>query len=116
MLHRPLIGIFTADESAISLARQVLLVDILLEIFRAVNMVSDQSLNACGHVKITLGASAISCWLFSVVLAYILGTVLGLGLVGIWLAFLGDELARAVFYLIYWGRHKGSLLEKKTAV
>ena len=104
LFHRPLIGIFTKDEAAISMARDILLVDILLEIFRAVNMVSDQSLNACGHVKVTLAASAISCWLFSVVLAYILGALLGLGIIGIWLAFLGDELARAVFYLFYWRR------------
>ena len=104
LFHRPLIGIFTKDESAIALAREILFVDIFLEIFRAVNMVSDQSLNACGRVKVTLAASTVSCWLFSVLLAYILGITLGLGLVGIWLSFLGDELARAIFYLFYWRR------------
>lgn len=102
LLHRPLISIFTTNEEAIALARDIFLINIFVELFRAVNMVSDKTLNACGHVKTTLAASAVSCWLFSVGFAYIFSAVLGWGLAGIWLAFMMDELARAVFYLIYW--------------
>ncbi len=99
---RPLMGIFTDRAEAILLSRKVFFVDIFVQLFRAVNMVSDQSLNACGHVKTTLTASAVSCWACSVGLAYVFGVLLGWGLVGIWVSFALDELFRAVFYLIYW--------------
>ncbi|MBE6696365.1 MAG: MATE family efflux transporter [Ruminococcaceae bacterium] len=112
LLHRPLMNIFTKDEAAITLARNILFIDIFVELFRAVNMVSDQSLNACGHVKTTLAASAISCWLFSVGVAYVFSACFNWGLAGIWLAFMADEMARAIFYLFYWRRLNKKLENK----
>ena len=79
-----------------------LLVDIAVEGFRAVNHVSESSLNANKDVFTTLLASTVSCWLGSVLLSYVLGIRLGLGLLGCWIAFASDEGIKAVIYIIRW--------------
>ncbi len=106
LLHKPLIGIFTRDAETIRLAGQIMLIDIAVEAFRAINNVSDVSLNANGDVKITLASSVLSCWLCSVLLSYVLGIKLGLGLSGVWLAFLADEALKAVLYIFRWKSQK----------
>ena len=102
LFHRPLMSIFTEDEAILSAVGSVFLIDIGVQIFRAINQISETSLNACGRVRLTLAASAISCWAVSVGLSFVFSVICGWGLVGIWLAFLLDELVRAVFYLIVW--------------
>ncbi len=113
LFHRPLLMIFTKDEEIIAATGMIFLIDIGVEIFRAINMVSETSLNACGKVWLTLTSSTVSCWGVSVLLSFVFSVVCGWGLVGIWLAFLTDEFVRAVFYLIVWTRtlrkNKGSL-------
>lgn len=104
----PLLGIFTSDVRVISIAATVMLIDIFIEVARAINHVSEKSLNANGDVKTTLVATLTSCWLGSVLMSYVLGLKLGLGLCGVWIAFAIDEAIRATVYLIRWksGRWK----------
>ena len=102
--HRPLVSIFTEDEAILSAVGSVFLVDIGVQIFRAINQISETSLNACGKVKTTLVINTAFCWLVSVGLAYVFSAILGWGLIGIWLAFLCDELIRAIFYSLIWIR------------
>lgn len=102
IFHRPLLSLFTKDESIIAVAGAVFLVDIGVEVFRAINQVSETALNACGRVRLTLAASTISCWAVSVGLSFVFSVICGWGLVGIWLAFLLDEFVRAVFYIFVW--------------
>lgn len=101
-----LLMLFTDDNFMISLGGAILLVDIVLEIVRAVNQVTDQSLNAVGDVKTTMLTSMTSCWLCSVFLSYIFGIKLGFGLMGVWVAFLTDELLKSVIYMIRWKNEK----------
>ncbi len=106
LLHKPLISIFTTDADIISLAGSVMLVDIIVEIARAVNNISEQSLNANGDVKTTFIAPLITCWLFGVLLSYILGIKCGLGLIGCWIGFAADEVCKAILYIIRWKNEK----------
>ncbi|MBR5140248.1 MAG: MATE family efflux transporter, partial [Clostridia bacterium] len=102
ILNRPLISIFTESSEIISIVPMVFLVDVAVEAFRAINHVSESSLNANKDVFTTLMASTISCWLGSVLLSYILGIYLGLGLLGCWIAFACDEAIKAIIYIIRW--------------
>ena len=102
IFHKPLISIFTESKEILAIVPLVFLVDIAVEGFRAVNHVSESSLNANKDVFTTLLASTISCWLGSVLLSYILGIWLGLGLLGCWIAFACDEGIKAIIYLIRW--------------
>ena len=99
---RPLLSLFTEQAEILALAAPILLIDVLIEGARAVNHVGEFSLNANGDVKATFIISVLSTWVFGVLLSYLLGLACGLGLVGIWLAFLADEAARTVAYLLRW--------------
>ena len=101
-LHKPLISMFTTDSTVIALAAGVMAVDIVVEVARAVNNISEKSLNANGDVKITFIVPLFTCWIFGVLLAYILGIKCGLGLIGCWIGFAADEVAKASIYIIRW--------------
>ena len=101
-----LMRIFTDDIDAIRLAKTVVLIDIGVELFRAFNQVSDNTLNANGDVKIIFIVSTISCWLFSVLCSYLLGIRMEMGLIGVWIAFLMDEIFKTVIYFFRWNSKK----------
>lgn len=101
-LRKNLIGIFSEDTQILKISGTILLIDIAVEVARAVNHITEQGLNANADVKITFIASVASCWIFSVLFSYILGIKLGLGLVGCWIAFALDESFKAALYLIRW--------------
>ncbi len=102
LFRRPLIGMFTKEPAALELASVIMLIDIGVEVFRAMNQVRDQALNANGDVKTTFIVSTLSCWGFSVLFSYLLGIRVGMGLVGIWIAFLMDEVFKIIVYAIRW--------------
>ena len=102
LLHKPLMSIFTESAEILAIVPLIFLVDVAVEGFRAVNHVSESSLNANKDVFTTLTASTVSCWLGSVLLSYVLGIWLGLGLLGCWIAFAFDEGIKAIIYVIRW--------------
>ncbi len=106
IIHRPLMRIFTSDEAIINASTIIFVLDILVELPRAVNNISEKSLNANGDVKTTFITSLLSCWLLSVGLSYVFCSVLDMGLIGIWLAFIFDEFFKAIVYLIRWRSEK----------
>ena len=107
---KPLVSLFSDSAEIIALAIPIMLVDILVELCRGVNHISENSLNANGDVKATFLISVFSTWIFGVLLAYLLGITFGLGLIGIWMAFAADEAFRTVSYLARW--KKGIWKEK----
>lgn len=102
----PLVSIFSAEDYTLKLAGIVMLVDVFVETGRAVNHVFENMYAACGDVKTTMLTSICSCWAGSVLLTYLLGVKLGLGLAGCWIAFAADELFKASVYLIRWKSKK----------
>lgn len=112
LFHRQLIGLFTDDATILAVALPVILTDILIEASRGVNHVAENALNANGDVRATFIISVISTWTFSVLLAYILGIVCNLGLVGLWIGFALDEVFKATAYALRWkkGKWKNTIL------
>ena len=93
-------GLFTKDVEVLCLARQVLFVEIFLEIGRSINIVMVKALIATGDVKFPVVCGIICQWLVAALFAYILGIVCQLGLVGVWIALALDECVRGFIYLI----------------
>ena len=102
LFHRPLMGLFTSDPQIIDASGKIFLIDLLVQLPRAINNISEGALSANGDVKITFFTSTMSCWLGSVALSYLLCVVLGWGLVGLWLAFAADETMKSIVYLFRW--------------
>ncbi|MDO4289063.1 MAG: MATE family efflux transporter [Eubacterium sp.] len=109
-------GIFTTDPQVLALGKQVMFIDIFLEIGRAVNMVMVRSLQAANDILFPIGLGIGSQWFVSVVLCYVLGIYLGWGLVGIWIAMACDEILRAIMFMIRWKRRRWMALSIKNEI
>ena len=97
-----LYGLFSADPRVIALGRQVLLIEIFLEIGRSFNIVLVRNLQAVGDVRFPVLVGICSQWIIGVGLCYIFGIVLNWGLPGMWLAFALDENLRGAIFLVRW--------------
>ena len=108
--HKSLLTMFTDDPDVFAIASIIFVIDIAVEVIRAINHVMEPSLNATRDVYTTFTASVISCWGGSVFLSYLFGIRLGMGITGCWLAFAIDELVKASIYAIRW--HSGKWKKK----
>ena len=109
---------FTDNEEIIKLGGTILLIDIILELGRATNLVIINSMRAAGDVKFPTYLGIASMWGISALLGYIFGIVLDFGLVGIWVAMAMDEWLRAIVVFIRWkkGTWRGkSIVNLETA-
>lgn len=102
LFAHPLFGFFSGDPQVIALGQQVLLVEILLELGRCFNIVLVRNLQATGDVAFPVTIGICSQWIIGVGLAYLLGVHWGLGLVGIWIAYMLDENLRAAIFVVRW--------------
>ena len=84
----------------------MLLVEIILEIGRSINIVMVKALIATGDVKFPVICGIICQWIVAALFSYILGIVCDLGLVGVWIALAMDECVRGFIYLIRFRRAK----------
>ncbi|HIT57543.1 MAG TPA: MATE family efflux transporter [Candidatus Galloscillospira stercoripullorum] len=102
LLSRPLYGLFTQDEQVLSLAWLIMLIEIPLELGRAVNMVMCRSLQACGDIRFPIAICVFSAWVTAVGGSLLLGVALGWGLAGLWAAMAADECLRAGLFIWRW--------------
>lgn len=113
------IGLFTDDLEILALAHQVLLVEIFLELGRAVNIVMVGCLQAAGDIRTPMLVGIFGMWFCAVPFSYILGIHLGWGLVGIWIAMAADEILRGIIFIYRWqsGKWKNKkLIDEKDVV
>ena len=107
----PIYSIFTPDPAIHALGRQIILVEFALEIGRSVNIVMTRCLTTAGDVWYPVIVGISSQWLVAVLGSWLLGHVLGGGLVGIWAAMACDEGLRGLLFLLrFW---KGAWREKR---
>lgn len=116
LFARPVYSWFTTDEGVLGLCAAVMLVEIPLEMGRAVNIVMCRALQACGDIRFPITICVISAWIVSVGGGFLLGIIFGYGLPGIWAAQAADECLRAVLFLLRWksGSWKNQKLVKKS--
>lgn len=107
--------IFSAGEDVIKLGSTILIIDIILEFGRSVNLVVINSMRAAGDIKFPTYLGMASMWGVSVLFGYLFGIKLGFGLPGIWIAMAMDEWLRAMVVLIRWKKgtwRNKSIVEK----
>lgn len=105
-VSEPLLGLFTQNPEIIALGQKLILLSILLEPGRACNVVIIASLNAAGDVRFPVIVGIGCMWLISVPLAYLVGVVFELGLIGIWISFIIDEWVRGLLMVRRWRQKK----------
>ena len=96
------VSVFTSDPEILELAHNVLLVEIFLELGRAVNIVMVGCLQAAGDIRTPMLVGIFGMWLCAVPLSYLFGIYWGWGLVGIWIAMAADEILRGLLFVYRW--------------
>jgi len=109
----PVLGIFTDNPDILSTGRRLFMLGIILEPGRAFNMILINALRATGDVKFPLYMDIIFMWSVGVLGGYLLGIVLGWGLVGIMIAALMDEWIRGIIMFFRW---RSRIWQTKNAV
>ena len=113
LFREQLMSLFSDDPEIIRLGASVLLLSILLETGRTLNIVIINSLRASGDAKYPVYIGLISMVGMSLPLGYLFVFHMNLGLAGIWLAIAADEWTRAVIVFFRW---KSRTWEKYTLV
>jgi putative MATE family efflux protein len=108
-----LMSLFTDNKEIIHTGSQLLLLCLILEPGRTFNLVVINSLRATGDATFSVKMGVVSMWGIAVPLSYFLGIHVGLGLSGVWIAFIVDEWLRGIIMYFRW---KSRAWEKKVLV
>lgn len=100
-----LLGFFTRDAQIIALGTTLLWWTVLLEPGRTFNLVVINALRAAGDARFPVVAGAASMLIVLAGGSWFLGVHLGLGLVGIWIAYAADEWIRGLIMWHRWSSH-----------
>lgn len=109
--------LFTGNERIIQLAFWVMLVDIVLEVGRCMNMTFVCSLKASGDYVFPLLVGLCTMWGIGVTAGYSMGILAGLGVAGVFIGTASDECIRGLIVMGRWrsGKWRGkAIVEKKT--
>ncbi|MDQ0258004.1 putative MATE family efflux protein [Evansella vedderi] len=101
-----LLRIFTDNPEIIYLGSILIFMSIILEPGRAFNIIVISALRSAGDVKYPVYIGILSMWGVAVTVSYGAGIVMGLGLIGVWLAFILDEWLRGILMLKRWKSKK----------
>lgn len=99
-------SMLTDNEEIIKLGVTILIIDVLVEIGRTVNIYATNALRSAGDVNFPFYLGVIVQWAVSVGISYILGIHWGWGLIGMWISFLLDENIRAIVFVKRWNSMK----------
>lgn len=94
------------QSTIISLCTTILWIDVVLEIGRPNNIYATNALRAAGDVNFPFIIGVIVMWSVAVAFGYVLGITLGLGIIGMWWAFVLDENIRGILFSIRWRSKK----------
>ncbi len=111
-----LFAIFTDNVEIWALGKLILLVAIMGEFGRSINLIVGSSLRASGDARYVSTVGFVLMWFIALPLAWLLGLHFAYGLVGIWLATSLDECIRGVIGFKRWQsgvwRTKGIYIEE----
>ena len=106
-----IIGVYHLSTEATGLARQVLCYHAVMAVLFWIPSFSLPNVfRAAGDVMVPMVTAIFSMWVFRLALSYLLGTMCGMGLMGVWIAMSVDWVFRAVCFLL---RFRGNKWERK---
>jgi len=115
-----LIGFYTSNFNPDNLAeirglinQLVILVMLFMPTFWPASFILFSGMRGAGDVRYTTTVSIITMWAVRVLFAYILGDLLGWGVVGVWSAMFADWVVRAAFAAV---RFKSRKWQEKSAI
>ena len=102
LFYRPLLGLLTQDAQIFRMAAPLFALGVLVEMGRAVNIVTGGALRSTGDAGYAALISSSLMWCVGVPSAYLFGSYFGLGLTGVWLSMALDECLRGAMSYRRW--------------
>jgi len=107
IFFRPLVGCFHPESDMVqTIFWCVLITNLAHVISHSASFLTANALRATGDVAVTTAISVTSMWVFRVLMAYILGIVIGWGIIGVFVAMAMDWSFRAIVFPIRFRRGK----------
>lgn len=108
--------LFTANEGIVKMGSFIMLVDIVIEIGRCLNMTFVSSLKAAGDYVYPLVVGLITMWGLGATTGYIMGVALSIGVAGVFMGTATDEFIRGLITMNRWrrGKWRGKAIVKAT--
>jgi len=106
LLGRPLMGLFTSDEEIIAASLPLLALCILINTGRSFNHTFNYGLRASGYVFYPMIVAGCSIWLINCGFGFVCSTVMGLGIIGLWIGMAADDIVRGLIATFLWHRRK----------
>ena len=97
-----ILGFLTQNEHIIHMGTLVLMIDVVLEIGRPINIFATNALRAVGDVNYPFYVGLVVMWSIAVGVGYLFGVHWGLALCGMWAAFSLDENIRGIIFIRRW--------------
>jgi putative MATE family efflux protein len=97
---RLIASIYSTNTDIVDLTTKVIRINGLWLVTWAFSFVLPAGLKGAGDAKYTLLTAVIGMWIFRIVLGYVLGILLKMGLVGVWLGMYTDWVVRGTLYYI----------------
>ncbi|MFB9324810.1 MATE family efflux transporter [Paenibacillus aurantiacus] len=105
-LFHPLVALFQPPADIVDDLFWVLMINAIAQIpLWAISFILPAGLRAAGDSRFTSITSMLTMWLFRIVLGYVLGITLGMGIIGVWIAMNCEWGVRGALFL--W-RYRGS--------
>ena len=95
-------GWLTSNPDIIRMGATILIIDVLLEIGRPINIFATNALRAAGDVNYPFYVGLVVQWSVAVGVGYLFGFPFGWGICGMWVAFLLDENIRGFIFVRRW--------------
>lgn len=92
-------SIFTETKEVQEMVIKVLRLIAIFQPFAAITQIFTSALQGAGDTKFPMYATLIGIWFIRVVIGYLLGVILGLGLFGVWLGYTLDITIRGILLL-----------------
>ncbi len=97
-----ILAIFLTDQSVIDLARPPLMLVGITIWFEAISMILLSGLQGAGAAKMVAKISISLQWILFLPLAYVVGPVLGFGLIGVWTWFIAYRFITTIIFAGVW--------------
>ena len=98
-------GLFTDNKAAIAASQVVILYSFLGNPVTSATLVYTAVWQGLGKAKMPFYATTIGMWIIRIFSGYFLGVSLGMGLAGVWIATVVDNVWRAVFLYVMYRRY-----------
>ncbi len=108
---RQLVGIYTNEREVLEIGTKAIRIFSFSQPFLAIVIVVSGGLRGAGDILFVMFTSFVGIWGLRVFVTYTLDAFLGMGIMGVWIAFCADFFIRSIMYMVRFKKGKWKLIK-----